>query len=649
MAELPLVPPDLVGRERELVRLRELLRVHSTVAIVGQPGVGKTVMAGFAARQLRDEFPDGCFAIDLRGVDEQPLPVRVVFERLLRALGVPERGIPANEAEQAGVYRAVLAGRRVLVVLDNAADEAQVRPFLMTAPGCRTLVTCRGLLVGLEAVSWLQVGPLEDLDAVALLGSIVGDRVREAPGEAAKLAALCGNLPLALRIAGNRLASRPRWTLAYLIGQLRDERTRLVSLSAGDLQVRSAFEMSYRRLSPGGRMVFRRLAAVPGEDFGIELVRVAAEMSERDALAYLDELVDASMVVVSQVKCRFRFHDLIGLFARERWEDEDAEAERGRVTEAVLRHLLSTAGEAGVHWFPSAVGSEVFASLEEALAWLEQENSNWVAAVREAARRAWHREVLDLAKGMHWYADHHWFAAPWKEIYLLGVQAAGALGDKRSEAQVLNSVGWSVMKEGTSIEYHEQALRVAIEAGDTLEQAWSLSYLGTAHALLGDADVAKKILRESVELATRLDFWDVQMSVRQRYGTMLLRLGYAEEALIVLQDLLAEVETHRAAQITQPRKGKVAYVIEGIGQCLHAMGKCEDAVTMLARARRVHDENGSKMLEALMALWVGRCLIDTGDHEQAAVVLEHALASEELSRSVHYTQVKAELARLPGK
>lgn len=413
--------------------------------------------------------------------------------------------------------------------------------------------------------------------------------------------------------------------------------------------MRSAFEVSYRRLSPGGRMVFRRLAAVPGADFGIELVRVAAEVSEQDAFAYLDELVDASMVLVSSVQGRFRFHDLIGLFARERWEDEDAGAERGRVTEAVLRHLLNTACEAGMHWFPSAVRSEVFASLEEALTWLEQENSNWLAAVREASRRGWHREVLDLAKAVHWYADHHWYAAPWKEIYLLGVQAARALGDKPSEAQVLNSLGWSVMKEGTALEYHEQALRVAIEAGDTLQQTWSLAFIGAVHTLYGDAEVAKKILRQSVELATRLDFWDVQMSVRQRYGTMLLRLGDAEEALVVLQDLLAEVETHRAAEITQPRKGKMAYVIEGIGQCLHAMGRCGEAVTMLARARKAHDENGSKMLEALMALWEGRCLIDTGDHERAAVVLEHALASEELSRSVHYAQVKVELARLPGK
>lgn len=650
-AELPLLPLDLVGRAPELQRLRELVHANPTVAIVGQPGVGKTMMATFAAQEMRDEFPDGCFAVDLRGVDEQPLPMHAVFERLLRALGMPQNNIPANEAEQSGVYRAVLSGRRVLVLLDNAADEAQVRPFLVSAPGCRTLVTCRRTLAGLEGVRWLHLGPLDDLDAIALLHSIVGDRVRAAPGETAELAALCGNLPLALRIAGSRLASRSHWSLGYLIAQLRDHRTRLTSLSAGDLQVRSAFEVSYRRLSPGARRVFRRLAAVPGADFGIELARVAAEMSEGEAFTHLDELVDTSMVLVSPVEGRFRFHDLIRLFARERWETEHAAAERDRITEAVLRHLLRTASAAGMLCFPGSVShSDAFGSLQEALTWLDNEVSNWLAAVREAARRGWHREALELAKSMHWYSDGHWLTVPWEEIFRIGAEAARAVGDRSSEAQQLNFLGWALRRKPSALKFHEQALQVAIEADDELEQTWALAYIGTAHALYGDADQARKLLRKSVELSTPFGFWDVQVPVRCRYAKLVLQLGDVEDALAVMRALLAQIEVHRTAEVPPQRSGLVAAVIEGVGSCLHEMRDCGAAVAMFAQARKLYAENGSRLLDARAALWEGRCRIDSGDVERAAALLEHALAAcEELSMSVHYADVKAELARLPGR
>ncbi|KJK32971.1 transcriptional regulator, XRE family protein, partial [Lentzea aerocolonigenes] len=255
--------------------------------------------------------------------------------------------------------------RKVLVLLDNAASEAQVRPFLAAAPGSRTLVTCRRTLAGLEGVRWLYLDPFDDGDAEALLEAVVGvDRVRAEPDVVGELVELCGNLPLALRIVGNRLASRPHWSLRYLVDQLRDERTRLTGLSAGDLQVRSAFEVSYRGLSPEGRVLFRRLAAVPGADFGVELAQVAGGLTESEAFGLLDELVDASMVLAGPVEGRFRFHDLLRLFARERWETEDDEADRSLTTEAVLDHLLDMATAAGERFSPEEpANEEVFASL----------------------------------------------------------------------------------------------------------------------------------------------------------------------------------------------------------------------------------------------------------------------------------------------
>ncbi|SDG49405.1 Predicted ATPase [Lentzea fradiae] len=649
-AGLPPLPSDLTGREEVLRQLREHVSTRSAVAVVGQAGVGKTVLVAVLAEQLRDEFPDGCFAVDLRGVDEQPLSAHAVFERLLRAMGVPQNEIPPDEVERSGAYREVLSTRRVLVLLDNAADEAQVRPLLSTPPGCRTLITCRRILSGLEEVRWLHLEPLGDDEAVALLGAIVGDRVREAPGDAADIAALCGNLPLALRIAGNRLASKPDWSLRYLVGQLDDERTRLTSLSAGDLHVRSAFEVSYRRLSPPGRTLFRRLAAVPGADFGLELVRSVGEVAQREALLHLRELVETSMVLVSPVAGRFRFHDLIRIFAREQWEAEEPEAERERVREGMFRTLLSRATAAGEACFPNNAAEDGALSYKEAVAWLDQEVSNWQAAVEEAARRGWHREALRLAKSMHWYSDDHWYSVPWEEIFLIGVDAARALGDRSSEAQQLSFVGWALRAQPAALGYYEQALEVAVEAGDELEQTWALAYIGAVHNRRGDRVLARKFVAEAAERSGRFDFWDVQMAIRFRYGDLLLDLGEVDEALAVLRDLVAAAGAYRTPEMPQTRHRMIGVATEATGLCLHAMGRCGEAAEVFARVGATYVENGSLMLQSRVAYREGRCLVDAGDHDRAAVVLERALAGfEQLSMPEDGAAVRAELARLPRR
>jgi transcriptional regulator with XRE-family HTH domain len=387
LCALPPAVSDLVGRERELEQLRAEAAAGSVVAVVGHPGVGKTTLAVSVAHQLRSQFPDGCFAVDLRGMDDRPVTARAALDRLLRALGVAPTQIPQSETEQSNLFRMLLDGRRVLVLLDNAADEAHVRPLLTASPGCLTLITCRGALAGREAARWVWLDSLTEADATDLLAVVAGaDRVRAEPDVAAELVSLCGYLPLAVRIAGNRLATRPHWTLAYLVAQLRDERTRLSSLSAGDLQLRSAFEMSYRRLSPAARLMFRRLAASPGPDFGAELAEVATGMSQQDASGHLDELADASLVQTTSTPGRFQFHDLIRIFAGERLEAEEKPDERDRLTRAVLEHLLGTATAAGLMFFPEATGNDRFASPDEAAEWLgREEATGWPRSVRPRA------------------------------------------------------------------------------------------------------------------------------------------------------------------------------------------------------------------------------------------------------------------------
>jgi tetratricopeptide (TPR) repeat protein len=653
VAELPVLPPDLVGRAAELDRLHVLVSTGSDVAIVGQPGVGKTVMAVLAARRLREQFPDGSFAVDLRGADEQPLPVQAAFDRLLRAMGVPAAEIPVSEQDQVGVYRALLAKKRVLVLLDNAATEAQVRPLLAGVPGCRTIVTCRRTLAGLEGVRWLHLEPLADGDAHELLFAIVGEeRVLAEPAEAAELVVLCGNLPLALRIVGDRLATRPHWSLGYLVSQLRDERTRLTSLSTGDHQVRSAFEMSYRRLSPDARLVFRRLAAVPGADFGVELVQVAAELTEIEAVRRLDELVDASMVQTAPVPGRYRFHDLLRLFAAERWEAEQEPAERDEVVDAVHEHLVDVAVEAGQLFFPDLPHSDLFTSLDEARAWIDLESSNWLGAMREAAKKGWHREVLRLAKAMHWYSDDNWKGLPWEEIFWRGVEAARALGDRSSEAQQLNFYGWALTQVKAweaALEVHLEALRVAVPARDGLERMWALAYAGHVQYLLDRPDEALTLLEQATELAPDFDFWSAQMVVRYRFGLLLVELGRPQQGMAVLHGVLADAQRNQVGEMPCPRRRLVTLVLEWVARCLHDLRRWEEAAATFATCRETHHEGGSELPAARAAMWEGRCRISAGDHRGVRDVLEYALAIyDKRAMADNCDEVRAELARLPA-
>ncbi|MFD5828472.1 ATP-binding protein [Lentzea sp. NPDC060358] len=652
LAALPPLPTDRVGRADELAKLRLLLQANQSVAIVGQPGLGKTVLASSAAHDLRDEFPDGCLSIDLRGVDEEPLPVRAVFERLLSALGVSSQDIPASEAEQASRYRALLAKRRVLVLLDNAASEAQVRPLLATAPGCRTLVTCRRTLVGLEGVRWMHLAPFGAADSEALLRAIVGeDRVRAEPREVRELIALCGNLPLALRIAGNRLASRPHWSLGHLVEQLHDESTRLSSLSAGDLQVRSAFEVSYRMLSGDGRMLFRRLAAVPSMDFGVEVVQVAAELTEEQTLALLDELVDASMVLAGSHARRFRFHDLLGLFARERWEAEDEHEERARTTEVVLEHLVGMACAAGSVFSPGQLTSDVFDSLDEAREWLDQEHANWLAATRKIARAGWHHEALELARSMHWYSDDRLELPEWSEIFGIGVDAARALGDVSAEAQQRNFHGWALGVAGhrdAALEQHQHAWHCAVEAGDQLEQMWALAYAAKYEYFRGDRAEALQHARQAVALSPQFEFWAVRLPVHFRYGTLLLADQQPMEAFAVLNALLAEASSRkRAGESTLARERLMALLLEGTADCLHAAQQCEKAVPMFAEARRIHEEVSGAFTTSRAMMREGRCRADVGDSRAAERLLRQALATfDELSLPEMCADAEEQLARI---
>ncbi|KOV83955.1 helix-turn-helix domain-containing protein [Nocardia sp. NRRL S-836] len=648
---------ELIGREEELRELTALGTAvpAGVVVVTGPPGVGKTSLAVAAAHRLAGDFPDGCLALDLGGSGGRPMAPDEALERMLRALGVPARGVPESEADRVELFRALLRDRRVLVLLDNAVDEAHVRPLLGTGNRGLTLVTCRRVLAGLTTASWVSLSPLQTESAVALFASITGDDVvRGEPCAAAELVALCGNLPLAIRIAGNRLATRPHWSLSYLVSQLRDERMRLSSLSAGDLQLRSAFEVSFRRLSPFARRMLRRLAVIPGEHFDEALAAVATDVPEQEVGALLDELVEASLLDTARTPGRLRFHNLLRLFAAERLAQEEPGEVRELLRERTLRHLLDMATAAGASTFhggPAGADGSPFPSQEHAGDWLVREGTNWSAAQREAAALGWHAEVLGLAKAMHWFADGQEFDYRWDEVYRLGLEAAQQLGDRVAEVDMLNQLGWAQYlcrnDNELAVRTNSRALALAEEIGDHRGQVYAHCYLGVALTRLGQGENGMAHLRAAHDLSAEYDFFELRYWMRSTLGVALQEAGRYDDALAVHEALLTEARHHRDEAGPEVVRWVVMLLMENIGLCLAGLGRWREAARSHREARRLSAESGATHREADQAIREGLAWRAAGEPDRARRCL--LLARELLIGPVYRTdreRVDAELAGL---
>ncbi|MGW3994190.1 ATP-binding protein [Amycolatopsis sp. NPDC004772] len=506
--QLPPAVRDFAGRDDQLARLDDLLLAdedHPAAMVIsaldGTAGVGKTALAVQWAHRVEHRFPDGTLFADLRGYGPSA-PVRpdLVLASFLHVLGVEEDRMPAELDAQVSVYRSVLAGRRVLIVLDNAGTAEQVRPLLPGSPGCVVLVTSRASLTGLlvaEAASQVTLDLFTPDEARVLLRRILGPaRVAAEPGAVADLVEACARLPLALRIAATRIATRRHTSVAEVVADIAGGADRLdVLSSSGDERsaVRSVFDWSYARLPAEHAGVFRRLGLHPGAEFGVPAAAAVAGVDAATAYRVLEALADGHLVESIGGR-RYRCHDLLHAYAAHRAERDDDPDSRREAVSRLVTWYARTAQAADRLVFPGLeapaielppVGPDVpLADRAEAVAWLNTEQVNLLAVLRSASA---HRTAVVLAAAARFLSLRE--RALWSvrlEAETLGLRAAEAAGDRAAEAFLLGFRGDTLADLGrwddAEADFGRQ-LVLARELGDAVRQQVALTGLGQIRLL----------------------------------------------------------------------------------------------------------------------------------------------------------------------
>ncbi|MEV0291496.1 MULTISPECIES: BTAD domain-containing putative transcriptional regulator [unclassified Kribbella] len=622
--QLPADVTTFTGRRTELAELTGLLKGDAAVgAVDGVAGIGKSALAVHAAHLVAASFPDGQLYADLSS-DGTPIGV---LGRFLRALDVPDAG-RYDLDEAAGRFRAETATRRVLVVLDNAADAAQVRPLLPAGPACAVLLTSRRVLATLDGVRHLHLRPLAASESLTLLGQLAGsDRIAADPAAARKLVALCGGLPLAVRIAGARLAARPAWPVRTLTDRLADTRSRLDELLAGDLDVRASLQLSHRLLAAGSAAEREAAAA-----FGLLGLPDAADLSppfaERllgsaDPTPVLELLVDAQLLE-SPAPGRYRLHELLRLLAREVAAGQDlgavlTKAMRWQVATvwngyAMLRPgdpRLRTAGE----W---AAGATAFSDVRAALDWFETERANLLATVEQAAATDGVPDdiPLQLARGLFAFFHIRGHRADWIRLNQTALAVARRTRDSYAEGLAHRDLGAAYELQGEydqAVDHLRAALRLFTEAVD---RASCLNGLGTVYDSLGRYDQAATCLTEALSLAGDPHSRGIYLN---NLGPVLGRLGRYDEAL----RCLAESSTIWAE--LGNRRGRAA-AWTNVGEVYEAAGSPSEALAGFTRGLAMFRELADEAGQAHCLTHLGMTHRDLGHVDRALECLRSALA-----------------------
>jgi len=626
-AQLPADIADFTGRDEQVKRLSDLLSGTGAsgdpgavrIAVVaGSGGLGKTSLAVHAAHRVRRRFPDGQLYVDLLGATAAPFLPGDVLARFLRDLGVDGRDIPVDEDERAARYRTTLARRRMLVVLDNARDAAQVRPLLPGSASSAVLVTTRSRMPDLASTKLVDLNVLDDDEALTLFVKVVGEeRVAAEPEATAELLDACAGLPLAIRICAARLVTRSGWTIRAMAGRLTDEHRRLDEMRAGDLAVRASFEVSFTSLPPSTdkqgidpARAFRLLGLWQGPSISAAAAAALFGVPEYSAEDALEVLVDTHLLE-SVATDRYRFHDLLRVYAAGRAEDDEPAAERDAAITRLLTWYMRTADAAAAAVSPhrynivlDPAGTDppplAFAGVDDALAWYDSERANLVAATRQAAGSGLDEVAWRLPAPLFTMFNRRGNWADCIATHRVALESARRASNRPGEAWVLNNLGEALgfTRETEGIAHLEQALMIRREIGDHKGEAQTANNLADAYVILGRKDEALDLLRRALELNRETGNRYGEGVALNNLGEAFLDLGRTEEAIDCF---------HRAhstfAEIKVPHG--VGYALHNVGRSYLSLGRDAEALEHLRQALAVHRATGDRHREAFTLRFLG--------------------------------------------
>jgi tetratricopeptide (TPR) repeat protein len=620
--------------------------------------VGKTALALHWAHQVAARFADGQLHVNLRGFDPSGTPATTAeaIRGFLDALGVPPGRIPADPQAQTGLYRSLLAERKMLIVLDNARDEQQVRPLLPAGPGSLVLVTSRNQLAGLGAADGARLLTLDALthtEAVQMLTARLGaDRAAAELAAVDRIAGLCACLPLALAVAAARAAAHPRFSLAALAAELADSAGRLNALEAGDpaASVRAVFSWSTRQLSAESARMFRLLGIHPGPDICVPAAASLAGIAETQARRLLVGLARAHLIA-EHVPGRYVFHDLLRAYAAEQAHHADSEPDRQEATGRVLDHYLHTAASAALMLEPS----------KEPVV---------LAPLRPGAAA---RQPADYAEALTWFENEH-------QVLLAAVSLAAGSGYDSHAWQLPSAIASFLRIRGHWQEWaatQRTALAAATRLGDAAGQALSCRLLANACMNLGDHDQARSHFADSLALYERLGSRRGEAKAHQNLGVLAERqgryadaLGHGQEALHLYQaigDKASEAEVLndvgwyygllgdyqqtrafclRSLSLNTEVGNRLAdgSIWDSLGYAEHHLGNLAEAAACYQRALSLHREAGARLYEAATLARLGDTRRAVGDLAQAREAWQQALAIFEDLQDSHADQVRAKLS-----
>jgi DNA-binding SARP family transcriptional activator/tetratricopeptide (TPR) repeat protein len=643
-AQLPASIGDFVGRVGSLSAVVQAAGHNRgapgvPIVVTGVAGAGKTALVLRAAHQLRPEFPAGQLFAGLGATGTHPADPSGVLARFLRALGVPPALVPADSEERAALYRSLLADQRVLVVLDDACDEEQVRPLLPTGPGCRVLISSRRRLAGLEAASTVHLGTFDRQEAVELLSNAVGtDRIADDMAAAMDVCRLCGFLPLALRVAGARLARLPALPMAAFAAELEDERRRLDLLRAGDLYVRASLAVSYQRLADTSQRLLRRLGLLQAVDFTGTVAAAVLDLPAAAADQVLDDLVTASLIEVAGVdgvgQVRYRMHDIVRIFARERAVAEESAGARRSAVRRAIRIWLATAERIAasslenaftvIHGEPRCAPprrASVDPPRADPAIWLKAELPNLVAAVEQAAREGMARLAWHLAGSLVDFFDVHGHYGDWRRTHTVALEAAERRADPLGIAVMVQGLGFLEMERDSyelALAHLARAEELFRRVPSAVGMADSAAGAAVCHRLLGQLDDASACAERADRLSEHAGYPLGRARAQFELGVVLREQGRYPDAVRRLEDALslATAGGYRRAE---------GIVLRGLGIVYGRIGDSDRAIDCYERARAVLATIGDALRAAYATHQLAEAYVNRGLLTFAAPLLRQCI------------------------